>query len=329
MIVLEGGLDAPLFMSFPQVILFFPISLIRSNAMKQCVLFLCLMMAISASAQMPKTLNYQGTLTSGSTVVPDGNYNVTFRLYTAPSGGSAVWTEAQTVVTRNGVFNAVLGKFVPLPASFNTSYWMSLKIGADPEASPRLEMTGVCYSMHSAVADSARKVANGSVTLASIADNAVTSAKILDEPGVSSSLGGVHFLNAGNKYYVLDSLDIALPASGMVVLIASGSMTLGHVEGEAMSVNISISDTRNTLSAGYSCAALPATAATGLHAFPFCTSGIYAATGGSKKYFLLAQYLEGTQAMTFVGQTRLTGMYFPTVMGTTNMPGEGLPFLKE
>ncbi|MRR36969.1 hypothetical protein EG829_20370, partial [bacterium] len=78
--------------------------------MKHLVFLLCLTATLAAFAQMPKTLNYQGTLTSGSTVVPDGNYNVTFRLYTTPSGGTAVWTEAQTVVTRNGVFNAVLGK---------------------------------------------------------------------------------------------------------------------------------------------------------------------------------------------------------------------------
>ncbi len=44
--------------------------------------FLVIVILSKATAQMPRILSYQGTLVSGSTVVPDGNYNVTFRLYT-------------------------------------------------------------------------------------------------------------------------------------------------------------------------------------------------------------------------------------------------------
>src|SRR5512135_3481303 len=146
--------------------------------MKYAMFLLCLTLTVPAHAQMPKTLNYQGTLAIGSAAVPDGNYSVTFRLYTSSSGGSAVWTEAQLVSARNGVFNAILGKIVALPASFDKPYWLTLQVGADPELSPRLEITSVSYSMQSAVSDSTKKVADGSIDRAALADNAVTSAKM-------------------------------------------------------------------------------------------------------------------------------------------------------
>ncbi len=154
--------------------------------MKHCILFLCLMLPASALAQMPRTLNYQGTLATSSGLVPDGNYSVTFRLYTASSGGSAVWTEAQLVSTRTGVFNALLGKIIPLPAAFNTSYWMSLQVGADPELAPRLEMAGVSYSLQSAVSDSSRKVGDGSIGSTQLANASITPAK-LDGSGSAAS----------------------------------------------------------------------------------------------------------------------------------------------
>ncbi len=148
--------------------------------MKQLFLvcFLFLVAGATVFGQIPKTLNYQGTLITGSTPVPDGNYSVTFRLYAASSGGSAVWTEAQLVATTNGVFSAILGKIIPLPAAFNIPYWLSLQVGVDPELSPRIEMTGVAYSMRTVTADSAAKLADNAVTSATISDLSISTADL-------------------------------------------------------------------------------------------------------------------------------------------------------
>jgi hypothetical protein len=319
--------------------------------MKQLILFLCVIIALSAYAQMPRTLNYQGTLATGSTPVPDGNYNVTFRLYTASSGGSAVWTEAQLVSARNGVFNAVLGKIVALPASFNITYWLSLQVGADPELSPRLEMTGVSYSMHSAASDSAEKVRDGSITAAKIAGGAVTNAKladasvtsakivdgtitgadiaaatinsthIIDEPGVSSSIHNGRSLDAGNILYVIDSVDITLTTPGFVVVFASGLVYLNHTGGEATGVNIAVSQTTTTIPAyGRSYAYLSSTVPTQGITFPFCTHMIFDVPLGYWKFYLLANYMYGSLTTTTVSSTRLTAMYFPTQRGVISAP---------
>ena len=54
-----------------------------------------------AVAQVPQTMSYQGMLRDDATQGPisDGDYSITFRLYAAPSGGSAIWSE--TGPTRN------------------------------------------------------------------------------------------------------------------------------------------------------------------------------------------------------------------------------------
>src|SRR5688572_24773427 len=56
----------------------------------------------SAHAAIPVTLNFQARLLQSSgAIVPDGSYNVEFKLYDASSGGSNVWTE--TWYDSNGV----------------------------------------------------------------------------------------------------------------------------------------------------------------------------------------------------------------------------------
>ena len=43
--------------------------------------------------------------------------NITFSLYAAASGGSALWSESQSVAVTRGTYNVTLGQSVPLTAS--------------------------------------------------------------------------------------------------------------------------------------------------------------------------------------------------------------------
>src|SRR3989344_5205509 len=55
-------------------------------------------------------LNYQGKLTdSADAVVGNGSYVLRFRLYTASSGGTALFDETQTLTVTSGLFSAMLG----------------------------------------------------------------------------------------------------------------------------------------------------------------------------------------------------------------------------
>ena len=57
-------------------------------------LILNLLLITGVFANIPNTLNFQGRLMdqSGQPVL-DGQYTVTFRLYTAASGGNMVWDD--------------------------------------------------------------------------------------------------------------------------------------------------------------------------------------------------------------------------------------------
>jgi len=137
-------------------------------------------------AQSPRTISYQGVLTDSlGNPNPDGTYAMTFRLYGAGIGGSALWSETKSLQLKGGLFSTSLGDTNPFPGSlqFDAQYWLSVQVGSNPESSPRMALTSVPYSIVSEKADTARiagSVAANSITNASIAPNAVTSAKIQD-----------------------------------------------------------------------------------------------------------------------------------------------------
>ena len=265
------------------------------------VSFLVTVVLSSAVAQMPRTLNYQGTLATGSTPVPDGNYNVTFRLYAASSGGSAVWTEAQLVATRNGVFNAILGKSVPLPASFNTPYWMSLQVGADPELAPRLEMTGVSYSLQSGISDSTRKVANGSIGTAQLANGAVTNATVATAAAIAASKisgdAGVKYTSWGSNFYTvtasdatvhnMGSLVINAPTAGYVIAVLTGYVVFG---GDNKTLVVGVNTASDAITEDWS-VSIGRLDGSGTNRFeePFTAMAATAVSAGTTTFYALAQ----------------------------------------
>ena len=72
------------------------------------------------------SLSIQGILKkSNGVAVEDGTYNITFRLYAAATGGSALWTEAQASVEVNsGIYSTILGNTIPLTVPFNQVYYL-------------------------------------------------------------------------------------------------------------------------------------------------------------------------------------------------------------
>ena len=85
-----------------------------------------------AQAAFNKQINYQGKLTNASNVaVADGNYHMTFKLYTTATGGSPVWAEDRStaagdrITVTNGLFSAMLGSSTPLTSvDFNQTLYL-------------------------------------------------------------------------------------------------------------------------------------------------------------------------------------------------------------
>ena len=118
----------------------------------------------TAIAAPPQTMNFQGYLKSTEGVPYTGTKKLTFRIYNAVTGDSALWTEIQpTVNISKGQFSVTLGAgtpAVPLALAFDKPYWLGVTV--DPEATemaPRQPLTSVPYAMHSSVASVADTIA--------------------------------------------------------------------------------------------------------------------------------------------------------------------------
>jgi hypothetical protein len=123
--------------------------------MKNTALFFLvffLFLSVAAFAQVPRILSYQGVLMDASgDLVPDGNYNITVRLYNTQTGGTALWQEAHLVMVSKGIYNIKLGSIVPLNLSFTTQYWLGVSIGGGTELTPRTQLASSAYSLNKAV----------------------------------------------------------------------------------------------------------------------------------------------------------------------------------
>lgn len=113
---------------------------------------------LAQAAFVPATLSYQGSLynTDGSPF--NGVKNITFRLYTVSTAGSAFWTEVQNAVNiTNGRFATLLGNSASLnPASFSADVWLGIQVeGETSEMSPRQKMTSVAFAFNASTATTA------------------------------------------------------------------------------------------------------------------------------------------------------------------------------
>ncbi len=105
--------------------------------------------AAPAPAQSPSTMSYQGVLTMpGGTLVPDGDYAISFRLFDVAVAGAPLWSESYaTVSVKSGVFSVLLGSTTPLAITFDKPLWLGIQVGAEPEMAPRVALASSPYSM--------------------------------------------------------------------------------------------------------------------------------------------------------------------------------------
>jgi len=101
-------------------------------------------------AQIERRLSVQGLLKKASGVaVNDGMYTITFKLYDQATGGTALWTDVDTIEVSSGIYSATLGR---RPAnsldalSFNQMYYLGVTVGST-ELTPRTALTSAPYAL--------------------------------------------------------------------------------------------------------------------------------------------------------------------------------------
>jgi len=114
-----------------------------------------------AVGAVPSQMNYQGKLTDPDGVALHGSYNLTFRIYTAVTGGTMLWNEAHPGVSvDHGLFDVVLGTTNPIELDFDAQYWIEIQVGAEI-LTPRQPLTTSPYAFRAIWADSAGAAASG------------------------------------------------------------------------------------------------------------------------------------------------------------------------
>lgn len=171
---------------------------------------------LAQSAVVPALLSYQGRVTdsAGNLVGASTPVNraVKFQLYTASSGGTAIWAETQTVTISGGEFSVLVGNgtgisgltgpSAPAPTPYKTlkdvlnsattsAFYLGVTVDdgnsatVDAEISPRQQLVSGAFALRAAVAES---VASSAVTTAMVADSSITTGKIADANVTSAKI---------------------------------------------------------------------------------------------------------------------------------------------
>jgi len=89
-----------------------------------------------AQAAAPQLVPVQGVLTDSTGTPIDTSVTAVFSIYTSEVGGTALWTETQSVLVEDGLFTAYMGDVTTLDLTLfrdNGDLWLGIKIDSDAE----------------------------------------------------------------------------------------------------------------------------------------------------------------------------------------------------
>jgi len=111
-----------------------------------------------AFGQNLAVLNVQGVVRDEKGgAVEDGDYDFIFNIYDVEEGGTAIWTDPQTLTVASGVYSANLGdsdngyksfdEGVSGVLAFDVPYFVGIEFNGDAEISPRIRLTSAPYAL--------------------------------------------------------------------------------------------------------------------------------------------------------------------------------------
>jgi hypothetical protein len=249
----------------------------------------------SGNVAIPTVINYQGYLTTPTTGQPvtDGNYQMTFRLYDAPTGGTLAWQEQQLVAVSGGLFNVLLGKVTPFTGNEfeGSERWLEVQFGNDVLA-PRQPLAAVPYAFQAANAGRLQGLAPGDITTR-ISSTGKQTIPLSGYPG----------------FQPLAQVIIDTPGPGTILVEATGTIS---IPGPGTYVDLGISKTTNSVEWIHR-AGVPAGGATGDYFWPFAVSHVYEVTdaaGDIFTYFLNGRRF-GENNTALVELASFRAIYFP------------------
>jgi hypothetical protein len=102
-------------------------------------------------AQAQERMRFQARLSDRTSGTPTNTgVTVTFRMYAAPTGGAALWVEAQSFTPNaNGVFNVELGTTSAITGvDFSQPVYIGVEVSTDGEMTPRYLLAAAAFAHH-------------------------------------------------------------------------------------------------------------------------------------------------------------------------------------
>ena len=219
---------------------------------------LLLTLTVGAAAQIVAVtpqINFQGRLAKpDGTPLPDANAQaVTFRLYRASAGGTALWSQNSSLAVRNGAFAAPLDFSAGYASgqSLSTLFaplsllYLEIQVGTNTPLAPRQLVASNAYAF---LANTAASVIDGSITTAKLAPGVlnfsnisgqITGSQIAPNTITNSNLNASlqtslnHFTNG----LTLVSNVPVLPGSSALALAPSYIFTANYNTMQIFSIN--------------------------------------------------------------------------------------------
>lgn len=152
---------------------------------------------LSAEAQTPQLINYQGRLVNGTNLV-NGNVGLSLRLFDASSGGTKLYEDSNAVTVADGLYSTFIGDNTTSGSLTNalaeTNVFIEVAVNGNA-LSPRERMVSVAYALGAqtaagvvANAITASMIATGAIQALHLAPGAVTTAAIADGSITSGDL---------------------------------------------------------------------------------------------------------------------------------------------
>jgi hypothetical protein len=193
-------------------------------------------MPAAAAQTIPYKVNFQGRLTdtTGAALV-NGSYNIKFKLYDAPTGGTLLWSEDwvagavdNRVPVENGLFSVQLGSIAALsPSLFNSSAQRYLEVELPTPATARCSTNG-CAAFTEGPMTPRNTLASAAYAFNADTIDGIDGASLLhnDQNGtLTGSLTVTNGLQAGGDTGMAATLEVLQGAAQTGVLIRGNGAT--------------------------------------------------------------------------------------------------------
>jgi hypothetical protein len=156
---------------------------------------------LTAAAQVPRIISFQGRARDAQGNYPDGSRSVTIRVLDAETGGDVLFTETQTVSFQKGAFAVLIGlsqpSGIPTEVTFDRPLWLDVAVqnfnGGAP-LSPRMRIVSAPSALNAETAEVARGIEPG----ASVAGSTTSGMIEL------SNAGGPGLVSQGSRYATIE-----------------------------------------------------------------------------------------------------------------------------